>query len=143
MAESDERPPLLTVPDWLDVNDSRVSSTQRRYAGRFQHEIDEEQPLRDSIPSVVKSKIPAISELAVKAMVTTEMYGNLVQVLAEAEFLEARNAAIEGLRRWLPAAPENRETLRAALQRYFPADQADTSTIIRSFGSWLSTRFID
>ena len=126
MAESDERPPLLTVPDWLDVNDSRVSSTQRRYAGRFQHEIDEEQPLRDSIPSVVKSKIPAISELAVKAMVTTEMYGNLVQVLAEAEFLEARNAAIEGLRRWLPAAPENRETLRAALQRYFPADQADT-----------------
>jgi hypothetical protein len=126
MAESDEQPPLLTIPDWLDASSSRISSTQRRYSSRFQNEIDDEQPLRDSIPSIVKSKIPAISELAVKTMATTSMHNNLVQVLAEAEFLEARNAAIAGLRRWLPAAPENRETMRAALQRHFPPDQVDT-----------------
>ncbi|MGZ0168046.1 MAG: hypothetical protein ACKVHE_00660 [Planctomycetales bacterium] len=126
MAESDERPPLLTTPDWLDSSAARISSTQRRYASRFQNEIDEEQPLRDSIPSIVKSKIPAISELAVKTMATVGMNNDLVQVLAEAEFLEARNAAITGLQRWLPAAPENRETLRAALQRHFPPDQVDT-----------------
>lgn len=126
MADSDEQPPLLTVPDWLDAGSSRISSTQRRYASRFQNEIDEEQPLRDSIPSIVKSKIPAISELAVKTMATTSMHNDLVQVLAEAEFLEARNAAIVGLRRWLPAAAENRETMRAALQRHFPPDQVDT-----------------
>lgn len=126
LAESSDLPPLLTVPDWLDPNGSKISSTQRRYASRFQKEIDEEQPLRDSIPSVVKSNIPAISELAVKSMVTTGMNNQLVQVLAEAEFLEARSAAIVGLRRWLPAAPENRETLRATLQQHFPADQVDT-----------------
>ncbi len=126
MAESDEQPPLLTIPDWLDASSSRISSTQRRYSSRFQNEIDDEQPLRDSIPSIVKSKIPAISELAVKTMATTSMHNNLVQVLAEAEFLEARNAAIAGLRRWLPAAPENRETMRASLQRHFPPDQVDT-----------------
>lgn len=126
MADSDEKPPLLTVPDWLDAGSSRISSTQRRYASRFQNEIDEEQPLRDSIPSIVKSKIPAISELAVKTMATTSMHNDLVQVLAEAEFLEARNSAIVGLRRWLPAAAENRETMRAALQRHFPPDQVDT-----------------
>jgi hypothetical protein len=126
MAESQDRPPLLTVPEWLDPSSSRISSTQRRYASRFQKEIDEEQPLQNSIPSVVKSKIPAISELAVKTMVTVEMHNKLVQVMAEAEFLESREAAITGLRRWLPVAPENREILRAALQRYFPADQADT-----------------
>ncbi len=126
MAESGEQPPLLTVPEWLDASGSRISSTQRRYASRFENEIDEEQPLMDSIPSIVKSNIPAISELAVKTMVTTEMYDKLVQVLAEAEFLEARNAALAGLRRWLPAAPENRETLRAALQQRFPPDQVDT-----------------
>ena len=125
MAKSDDRPPLLTVPGWLDPNGTRVSSTQRRYAGRFQNEIDEEQPLRDSIPSIVKSKIPAISELAVKTMATTGMYDDLVQVLAEAEFLEARKAAIAGLRKWLPAAVENRDTLRTALQRLFPPDQVD------------------
>lgn len=126
MAESDEQPPLLTIPGWLDASSSRISSTQRRYSSRFQNEIDEEQPLRDSIPSIVKSKIPAISELAVKTMATTSMHNDLVQVLAEAEFLEARNAAIVGLRRWLPAAPENRETMRVALQRHFPPDQVDT-----------------
>jgi hypothetical protein len=125
MAGSDERPPLLTTPDWMDASATRISSTQRRYASRFQNEIDEEQPLRDSIPSIVKSKIPAISELAVKTMATVGMNDNLVQVLAEAEFLEARNAAITGLQRWLPAAPENRETLRTALQRHFPPDQVD------------------
>ncbi|MFT4556722.1 MAG: hypothetical protein ACI92S_002072 [Planctomycetaceae bacterium] len=126
MAENKDLPPLLTVPDWLETSGSRISSTQRRYASRFQKEIDEEQPLRDSIPSVVKSKIPAISELAVKSMVTTGMNDQLVQILAEAEFLEARSAAITGLRRWLPAAPENREGLRANLQQHFPADQVDT-----------------
>ena len=126
LAENSDLPPLLTVPDWLDPNGSKISSTQRRYASRFQKEIDEEQPLRDSIPSVVKSNIPAISELAVKSMVTTGMNDQLVQVLAEAEFLEARSAAIVGLRRWLPAAPENRDNLRATLQQHFPADQVDT-----------------
>ncbi len=126
MAESDEQPPLLTVPAWLDASSSRISSTQRRYSSRFQNEIDEEQPLKDSIPSIVKSKIPAISELAVKTMAITSMHNELVQALAEAEFLEARNAAIAGLRRWLPAAPENRETMRTALQRRFSPDQVDT-----------------
>ena len=126
LAENSDLSPLLTVPDWLDPSSSRISSTQRRYASRFQKEIDEEQALRDSIPSVVKSKIPAISELAVKSMVTTGMNDQLVQILAEAEFLEARSAAIVGLRRWLPADPENRETLRASLQQHFPADQVDT-----------------
>jgi hypothetical protein len=126
MAESDEQPPLLTVPDWLDAGSSRISSTQRRYSSRFQNEIDEEQPLKDSIPSIVKSKIPTISELAVKTMAITSMHNELVQALAEAEFLEARNAAIAGLRRWLPAAPENRETMRTALQRRFSPDQVDT-----------------
>lgn len=126
MAESDEQPPLLTVPAWLDASSSRISSTQRRYSSRFQNEIDEEQPLKDSIPSIVKSKIPAISELAVKTMAITSMHNELVQALAEAEFLEARNAAIAGLRQWLPAAPENRETMRAALQRHFSPDQVDT-----------------
>ncbi|MDG2359918.1 MAG: hypothetical protein P8M20_09710 [Planctomycetaceae bacterium] len=126
MAESDEQPPLLTVPAWLDASSSRISSTQRRYSSRFQNEIDEEQPLKDSIPSIVKSKIPAISELAVKTMAITSMHNELVQALAEAEFLEARNAAIAGLRQWLPAASENREIMRAALQRHFSADQVDT-----------------
>ena len=126
MAESKDRPPLLTVPEWLDPNGSRISTVQRRYASRFQKEIDEEQPLSNSVPSIVKSNIPAISELAVKTLATVGMYNQLVQAMAEAEFLEAREAAITGLRRWLPAAPENREILRAALQKHFPADQVDT-----------------
>jgi hypothetical protein len=126
MAESKGRPPLLTVPDWLDPSSTRVSSTQRRYATRFQNEIDEEQPLRDSVPTIVNSKIPGISEFAVKTMAVTGMHDLLVQVLAEAEFLESREAAITGLRRWLPTAVENREILRAELQRHFPADQVDT-----------------
>jgi hypothetical protein len=126
LAESKDRPPLLTVPEWLDPSSTRISSTQRRYATRFQNEIDEEQPLRDSVPTIVNSKIPGISEFAVKTMAVTGMHDQLVQVLAEAEFLESRTAAIAGLRRWLPAAVENREALRAELQRHFPADQVDT-----------------
>tara|TARA_R110002072_G_scaffold173600_2_gene328283 strand:- start:52324 stop:54642 length:2319 start_codon:yes stop_codon:yes gene_type:complete len=126
MVDRGDRPPLLTVPDWLDPSHAGITSTQRRYASRFEKEIDIEQPLRDSIPSIVKSRIPAISELAVQSMVTVGMYDQLVQVLAEAEFLEARSAAITGLRRWLPAAPENRETLRAALQKHFPIGEIDT-----------------
>ena len=88
VAESNDLSPLLIVPEWLDPSGSRVSSTQRRYAARFEKEVDEEQPLHNSIPSIVKSKIPGISEFAVKAMAATGMYNQLVQVMAEAEFLE-------------------------------------------------------
>ncbi|MDA1162025.1 MAG: hypothetical protein O3B13_02875 [Planctomycetota bacterium] len=125
MAETKDRPPLLTVPDWLDPTASAVSMTQRRYATRFQSEIDEARPLLDSVPTIVRSKIPGISELAVKALALTEIHDQLVQVLAEAEFVESREAAITGLRRWLPTAVENRELLKAELPQHFPADQVD------------------
>ena len=60
MADRDDRPPLLTIPDWLDPSHAGITATQRRYASRFEKEIDIEQPLRDSIPSIVKSRIQAI-----------------------------------------------------------------------------------
>lgn len=125
-----DRPPLLVVPDWLDPNSRPMSSTQRRYANRYEGEIDADEPLRNSVPSVVKSTIPGISELAVQTLAITEQYEQLAQTLAEAQFVESRSAAITGLRRWLPKATENRELLKTELRKHFPSSEQDNQAKI-------------
>lgn len=121
---SGNRPPLLTTPEWLDPA-RRVPATLKRYAARFEKEIDLDQPLRNSVPIVVMSTIPAISELATRCLAVTEQYEQLVQALSRSEFPESRDAAIAALRQWLPQAPENKDILKAALVMYFPAEHVE------------------
>ena len=97
----------------------------RRYANRFAKDIEGELPLHYSLPGLVTSTIPAISELAVKCLACTYQYPELVQALSRAEFEEARTVAITGIRQWLPRAKENRDLLRAELKKNFPTDDTD------------------
>ena len=117
-------PPLLAVPEWLDSESSRSSTTLRRFSGLFEKEFDPEQPMLFSIPAVVGSPRPQISELAAKCLALTARHAALVQTLATAEHDEARQAAILGLRIWLPRSVENRERLKEEMLQHFQADEA-------------------
>ncbi len=119
------KPPLLAIPDWLDPDTARVSSTRRRFASLFEKEIDVDQPILMSLPTVVKSPRPGISELAAECLAVTESYQELVKTLAQAEHEESRRAAITGLLRWLPTAENGGELLKTTLPMFFQEDEAD------------------
>jgi hypothetical protein len=118
-----QRPPLVETPSWLVEGERQMSKSTRRYATRFAKDLDDDLPLHDSLPSLVTSTTPAMSELAVKCLACTEQYSELVQSLSRAKFEEARTAAISGIRQWLPKAEENRELLKAELKKNFSADE--------------------
>jgi hypothetical protein len=117
--------PLLTTPVWLDPSSSGLSPVQRRYAAKFANEIDPDFPIHQSVPGTVLSTVPTLSELAVKCLAVTELPSELVQALAKAEFEESRQAAITGLRQWLPRAKQNAGILQSELQKAFSPDQVD------------------
>jgi hypothetical protein len=125
LAAASSRPPLLTTPNWLDPDQSGMSSTVRRYAARYQKEIDPDLPLEHTVPAVVGSQVPRLAEFAVKTLVVTEQIPGLVEAMARAEYEEVRAAAITGLRQWLPQAAVNRDILKAEIEKHFPPDQVD------------------
>ena len=117
---------LLTLPDWLDQEPKPLSSIHRRYATLFEKEFDDEQPVALSIPALIKDPRPRISELAVKCLTVTGSYEPLLQALATAEHREARMAAIDGLRNWLPREAGNGEKLKTQIGKFFPASDVET-----------------
>jgi hypothetical protein len=125
LAAAGSRPPLLTTPDWLDPDQSGMSITVRRYAARYQKEIDLELPLEHTVPAIVSSKVPRLAEYAAKTLAVTEQISGLVEAMARGEHEEVRAAAITGLRQWLPQAEANRDVLRAEIEKHFPPDQVD------------------
>ena len=120
------RPPLLEIPEWLNPDAKRTSSNLRRYGKLFEKEFDADQPILLSVPTIVKSSRASISELAVKCLTLTDSYGPLVEILAQADqHPEARQAAMTGLRKWLPTSPQNKTLLKKALRKSFYENDAD------------------
>jgi len=125
MEKAGEDVPILPVPEWLDLDADRMSPAQRRYAVRFEKELDPEVPIHLSIPAAVESQVPDIATLAVRCLAVTGLSEQLVEALARVEFTEARDAAIQAIRQWLPRDPKNAAALRQALEKNFPPDEVD------------------
>jgi hypothetical protein len=126
LAAAGSRPPLLTTPTWLDPDQSGMSTTIRRYAVRYQKEIDPDLPLEHTVPTIVGSKVPRLSEYAAQTLVVTEQISGLVETMARGEYEEVRAAAITGIRQWLPQAEANRDILKAEIEKQFPPGQVDS-----------------
>ena len=122
-----EAPPLQTqkAPLWLTLTAKRVTTIERRYASLFEKEFDEVQPVSLTIPATVKDRTPRISELAVRALALTEHHSAMLQALAQSEHEESRQAAIGGLREWLPRKPENRLVLKENASKLFREEESD------------------
>ena len=102
-----------------------MTDSAKHVALQFEKEFLPELTVWQSMPAVLKSKNPKISEYAVQALDITDYPLELTSALA-AEHEEARVAAIEALRRWLPRQPENAQRLRQELGRLFPEESVET-----------------
>lgn len=114
-----------SLPAWLSPDERAMTPTTRRYASLFEKEFTLDQPVALTIAPLIKDPRPRVAELAVKALGLTDRASSLVQALAQSPHEEARLAAFEGLREWLPRSPEHQDLVREELDRFFPADEAD------------------
>jgi hypothetical protein len=114
---------FLTSPDWCDPL-KRKAMALRRYQSQFEKSFDVDKPVDQSMLSLVKSsKNPKIAELAARCLSATDNYAGLVETMAQCESEEARFAARDGLRQWLPMGPDHGPRLKAELElNYSPAD---------------------
>ena len=112
--------PLTDVPSWLVTDMGYSSKVVRRFAERFADEFDLQAPVSDSIAPLVRDDQPHLALMAVKCLAQLEDVSALVQVLQRNDHEEARIAAINGLRDWLPRESDHEKQLVEELGNVFP-----------------------
>jgi len=122
-APPEQPQPLVSLPNWLDLEAPSASAIVRRYAALYENEFTQDQPIAQSIRPVVKDRRPPLSELATLTLALTGSPPGLVDAL-NAAHEESRLAAIIGLQSWLPLQPENAEQLQTELENRFRVEEA-------------------
>jgi hypothetical protein len=120
MAGFSFRPKGGTNVSWLNAESHRIPTALAKVARDFEAEFLPDQPVSSSIGTVAKNAAnPKIAELAAKTLALTGQYSALVEVLAQVPHEEAVHAAANGLRAWLPLAPDHAALLQKELSTAF------------------------
>ena len=116
-----------SAPDWCDSAKRKAMMMRRhQYQTQFEKAFELNQPVDQSMLTLVKnSKFPKIAELAAQCLSAIESDAALVETLAECQYEEARFAARDGLRQWLPLNPDRGLKLMKELESYYPPAEAD------------------
>jgi hypothetical protein len=122
--EAWEAGPLLANPQWLTPEGPKLSTVLTTYANQFEREFPSDQPVSLSIPAVVKDRRAQLSKYAVQTLALTQNIPQLLRALS-AEHDEARQAAIVGLREWLPRSADNAAILHDEIDRAFRDDEVE------------------
>jgi len=108
------------VPEWCDPAKRRLQPTMKRIQSVFEKAFDVNQPVDESMLTVVsRERTPKVAGLAAHTLSAMDNYAALVQTLATCDHEEARFAARDGLRQWLPMNPANGPRLMQALQKHY------------------------
>lgn len=116
--------PLLAAPTWLTPDGPQLQPPKSTWAGLYEKMFPLDEPVSVSIPAIIRDRRPHISQLAVETMALTQNIPQLLRAL-QADHDGARQAAIVGLREWLPRSPDNAAILRDELGRYFQDDEIE------------------
>lgn len=115
--------PFLTLPSWLGR--LIMTAEQKQQARLFAREFDELQPIEISLVGAIDGRRTEVSSLAVKCFALCGNHRLLTRTLTSSNHKEARRAAMDGLRDWLPTDPSNAEKLRESLHQVFHEEEAD------------------
>jgi hypothetical protein len=124
---------------WLNPDSRRVPAALAKVTRDFEADFMPDQPVSASIATVAKNeRNPVIAELAAKTLALTNQYSALVEVLVQVPHEEAVHAAANGLRAWLPLAPDHAALLQKELVTAFPpgphtmgTDMDDRAIVLR------------
>lgn len=116
---------VLSPPDWCDAAKRRAQPL-RKLQTVFEKSFDGDEPEGPAMLTLVKtSRNPKIAELAAKSLSAMDNYQALVETLAECTHEEARFAARDGLRQWLPMNPDYGPKLKGELDNHYSPMEAE------------------
>lgn len=114
---------LVDIPAWLDPQVSAISSSRRSFGRKYEREFTTNS-VTESIRPLLDDSNPQIVEVATRTLALTEDYDALVKCLLESTYGEARSAAIQGLRDWLPRSAQHGQQLAQSLTQRLNAEDA-------------------
>ena len=114
---------LLDTPEWMTPLTGGAAVVAQQTARQFEESFQLGVPVDATIPALVESRHPRISELAAKTLILTDNLVGMVRALS-APHEEAREAAIVGLGTWIRRDPQHAALLDEELHRVFMEDQA-------------------
>ena len=114
-----------STPTWSDAS-KRRNQPLRRFNSQFEKSFVSDEPVEQTMLSLLKSTPhPSIAGLATHCLSAADDYEGLVEALAECQHDEARAAARDGLRLWLPMNSNYGLLLIAELEKYYPPNEVD------------------
>ncbi|MBD3675513.1 MAG: hypothetical protein HUJ26_18525 [Planctomycetaceae bacterium] len=113
------------APDWLKPGTGTVSTIQQMYNDEFSTHFKPELPASESMDPLTEERRPGVAQYAVICQGLVDNVRSLVQTMRVSEFENARLAAANELRLWLPRHPELREEYRSRLDLAFPGEDAE------------------
>ena len=116
---------FASSPDWTDAS-KRRSQPLKRFKPLFEKTFLPDEPVEQTMITVVQgSRNAKIAELAARCLSAIDDCAGLVETLAGCPHEEARFAARDGLRKWLPMDPNFGPRLKTELAKYYPPNEAD------------------
>lgn len=120
----------ISKPFWLTSAGRRLTPQIEQFANRYQIIFKAEKDadgndiiaLKKNAVTLAKDRNPIIAQFAAQGLAITQNYKELVQIIATTKHEEPRDAAINGLRQWLPIEKENNQRLLQELKKQFPSD---------------------
>jgi hypothetical protein len=127
VAEGERAPQtaLTAVPKWMAPQ--ALSPTAQNYARLFERKFSLDDSVELSLPDVAADPNPEIARMATECLGLIEAYGPLVEIMHRSQHEEARKSAIFGLRLWLTRSPDNKDLLKAELDKRLPPEDAETA----------------
>lgn len=117
--------PFSSSPDWTDAS-KRRNLPLKRFKALFEKTFVPDEPVEQTMITLIKnSRNPKIAELAARCLSAIDDCGGLVETIAECTYEDARFAARDGLRKWLPMDPNFGPKLKAELSKHYPVNEAD------------------
>lgn len=108
------------MPEWLQPASLQASIISNRYRKQFLAVFTANESVVGSVAPLIRDPDARLAEMAVNCLALIEQVTYMVSTLQQSDHAECRVAAINGIRDWLPQAPENDMQLREELNRQFP-----------------------
>ena len=121
--------PFSVAPEWTD-SVKRKQSPLQRHSTAFEKNFELEQPVENTLLSLIDHPNAKIVELAVHGLSAIESSMGMVQALAQSGFEEGRFAARDGIRCWLAREADRGPVLKEILEKRYPIVDASSVYIL-------------
>jgi len=113
------------TPDWLQSEQPVISTIQQMYIDEFATRFNPDLPAEESLEVILEDPRPRIAQYTVICLGLIDSLPELIKVMRNSEFEDARLAAANEVSLWLSRHPGERGEYLSRLHLSFPGEEAE------------------